>query len=139
MKNKTVALSDKETIHGHRPVNSLSARVVSTVYENVPEVSNKTCSVRSKDRLPTTQFIGRRQDDITGRRKGSLTVIGMFLRQNRNDNAAWVVRCYCGYYETRKARAIKNPYNYDDCCHGCQYVKRMNRNNHFNTIISDAK
>lgn len=46
--------------------------------------------------------------DLTGKRTGRLTVLGVAAEIPSNGNGQrWVVRCVCGAYETRKAKSIK--------------------------------
>lgn len=57
-------------------------------------------------------------EDLTGRRVGRFQVIGMYrLRAGR-----WVVRCDCGDFEIRTAKAIKNPANSGDKCVVCRKI-----------------
>lgn len=62
------------------------------------------------------------QDDLTGRRFGRFTVIGLSLKRSR-----WVVRCDCGVYTLRKAKAIKNMNNDFDCCKECKHLLYLKR------------
>lgn len=56
------------------------------------------------------------QVDLTGLRVGRLTVKGL----SRDTPKRWVVRCDCGMFSLRTARAIRNPNNGTDCCEECR-------------------
>lgn len=61
--------------------------------------------------------------DLTGQRVGRFMVLGLardFARQ-------WVVRCDCGRYSTRHAKAIKNPANTQDRCEHCRHLAFLKR------------
>lgn len=60
--------------------------------------------------------------NIVGRRFGTMIVVGYAATQNPNKNATWVVRCNCGAFEHRKARATNNPH---DCCRVCTHRKQL--------------
>jgi hypothetical protein len=55
------------------------------------------------------------------------TVIGKLLSEYSHPNrgASYVVRCQCGSYEIRKAKAIRNPANVNDCCAECRTVRYL--------------
>ena len=63
--------------------------------------------------------------NLVGLKVGKLTVIGMAAKRT-SDGAAWVVRCVCGYYETRKARVLRRPdYAADAMCDECRYLVEL--------------
>lgn len=55
---------------------------------------------------------------LVGMRNGRLTVVGLYA----DGISAWVVRCDCGDYETRTAKAIRNPKNFGDRCVKCRKI-----------------
>ncbi|MFL5900897.1 MAG: hypothetical protein ACJ75S_06825 [Solirubrobacterales bacterium] len=74
--------------------------------------------------------------DLTGTKFGLLTVVGWMGaiggscgRQRKGPDkppkrmGAWLVRCACGDYEVRTARAIRNPNNKSDRCSICRDVQ----------------
>ena len=61
--------------------------------------------------------------DLTGRRVGRFTVLGI----SRNFSRQWVVRCDCGRYSTRTAKAVKNPENTQDRCEHCRHLAFLRR------------
>ena len=71
--------------------------------------------------------------ELIGMVNGRLTVIGL-LAETSAQQAAWVVRCTCGKYETRTAKAIRNPKNAEDRCYHCrhlEYLKHQDRRRQF--------
>ncbi len=67
--------------------------------------------------------------DYRGQRWGRLTIIGLLDKGERNGNgpASWVVRCDCGRFETRRAKAIREKNNPHEACERCEYVRRIRR------------
>ena len=61
--------------------------------------------------------------DLTNIKFGRFKVIGL-----KKDNASrWVVRCSCGVFELKKAKAIKSELNSHDMCNVCrkfEYLKK---------------
>ena len=71
-------------------------------------------------------FKGLAKHDMTGHIFGWFTVVGFYgnwdkWRQGGKARGRWLVRCVCGDYELRRARAIKNPNNQDDKCCNCRW------------------
>lgn len=77
---------------------------------------------------PTAKWTGKTEHDLTGTRRGSLTVTGYAdesqwrsaaglppkpKRQNKK-GALWVTRCDCGIYAVRRTKSIKSP-GHDSC------------------------
>ena len=71
--------------------------------------------------------------DLTGRKVGRLTVLGIYAiaAVGKNKKQAWVVRCQCGRYETRTARAIRNPENKEDYCEMCYHLRCVKKSEEF--------
>lgn len=80
---------------------------------------------------PTIPFVVQRHNpqsrDLTGERFGLFTVVGYLGRvgplQGGRRTAMWLVRCACGDYESRSAKAIKNTANAEDRCIVCRSVE----------------
>lgn len=92
----------------------------------VPEVRQSLGHVRSHAPLPMKPAITG--VDLTGFRCGKLTVVGLADMPERNAKrpAAWVVRCVCGYYETRTAKALRSPeYAAKAACNECTYLREL--------------
>jgi len=56
--------------------------------------------------------------NLVGIKFGRFVVLGM----SADIAGSWIVRCDCGDYETRKAKAIRNPNNFGDRCTKCRNV-----------------
>lgn len=72
-------------------------------------------------------------DDLTGRTVGRLTVIGYAAEHS----GKWVVRCVCGLYELRSAKAVKNPANDRDACADCRTLDQAKRHEHWRRTGKD--
>lgn len=88
-----------------------------------PEIKQSPGKVRSHAPLPMKTVPPGL--NLTGLKVGRLTVIGLAAK-NTSGGAAWVVRCVCGYYETRKARTLRRPgYAADAMCDECRYLHEL--------------
>ena len=113
------------------PLNSTAAKVVSGRGEHwTPDY------MPSRDiwetpppmrRVPTSNPTAA---GIVGLRTGRLVVVGLYDGGSKNHKSSWVVRCDCGRYELRKARALRNPENTNDKCQECDHLERI-RTNHY--------
>lgn len=65
---------------------------------------------------PPLKLIPAGTVDLTGRKFGRFTVLGMHL----TIKGRWVCRCSCGEFETRKGKSILNPENEGDRCTKCR-------------------
>lgn len=83
--------------------------------------------------IRTRPFVGT-SEDLTGIKIGRLTVIGL---NDTGVKGRWVVRCTCGLYGLRKARAIKNPHNFGDRCDQCRKVAQMRRHSYWKETNTD--
>lgn len=100
------------------PVNRTAKRVLGGgfTYESSKKITQAHWSTPPKMCRPplnTPQLIGVEF--------GRFTVIGWFAEGKKS----WVVRCVCGNYETRKAKAIRNPNNTTDACQVCRHVMHL--------------
>ncbi|NEG94094.1 hypothetical protein [Leclercia adecarboxylata] len=86
-----------------------------------------------RDLLRNPSFI-----DLTGRKKGRFTVIGL-MKEGRGK---WVVRCVCGTYTIRNAKAIKgadsNPNAHIDACRRCMHEAYRKRERIYRTTGKDV-
>lgn len=111
----------------HRePANITAALVVSKGirHRNEPKMANAHWEHR-----PPTKPLGFNMPKLIGMRFGRLTVIGLHATLR----GAWVVRCDCGDYETRKAKAIRNTKNSEDRCTLCRNAAHQRRNYEWRT------
>ena len=106
---------------GHeRPVDRIAARVVGAGVSFEFKISDG--AVNSFLPLPIRKPAGTEKGqtsfvDLTGRFFGRLTVIGI----SAEVAARWVVRCVCGSYGLRTAKAIKSA-DPEGCCHQCHVL-----------------
>lgn len=64
--------------------------------------------------------------ELIGRRVGRMVVLGIWNGGSRKQEAVWVCRCDCGYYEGRKAKAIRNTaFANSFMCSACMAVERI--------------
>lgn len=75
--------------------------------------------------MPPTRNVVRGTTNLSGTTFGRFMVVGLSAHKNLNKHAVWVVRCICGDYEVRSAKAMKNLDNKDDCCLECKHVRKM--------------
>ena len=66
---------------------------------------------------------------LVGVRFGRFVVVGL----HAEIRGAWVVRCDCGDYETRRSRAIRNPNNFGDRCTLCRNAAYQKKDYEFRT------
>lgn len=111
-----------EEIAKRRPVDRTAALVTQPGPRGLDSAKRIAC-VFSPTPLPTRP-VPRGAVNLTGQRCGQLTVIGLA----RDIRHLWVCRCVCGYYVTRKAKAIKNTRNQDiDRCERCRELAWLKR------------
>lgn len=118
------------------PVDRVAARVMGPGVHYEKDVHDR----HWKEPPPYYRFIpqeGNPQSvDLTGRKFGLFTVIGWLgavggstgrqrkgLHKPPKRQGAWLVRCACGDYEQRTAKAIRNPKNDQDRCCLCRDVQ----------------
>ncbi len=66
---------------------------------------------------------GFSSENLVGRRQGAFLILGLSARHR----SRWVVRCDCGIYALRSAKALKNPENSLDCCTACRKKRELGR------------
>lgn len=126
-------MTDFERLRTSRPVDALAGRQLARGIEWVPAHRGNPdkwhWDAPPNHLLMPVPRNGHRGAfaDLTGRKVGRLTVAGFLGKPNRKVKARWLVRCLCGDYEARSARAITNPANGDDCCEKCAYFARVKR------------
>lgn len=114
-------------IHARKPVDQTAARVTSSGEHYEPDVPKS--NAYDSDLPIAIAPCHPRADNLIGRRVGRLTVIGYHgPRLNGKGEVIshrWVMRCDCGMWTVRRARAIKNPKCAEDCCDKCSYVRSV--------------
>ncbi|EAQ8610119.1 hypothetical protein D7J76_22255 [Salmonella enterica] len=113
------------------PANRVAARVIGKGIDWQP--NKKREQGDSETPLPTLEIcqMDRTQREqfylFRGRVFGRMTVIGIAAIK-QGDSMRYVVRCACGTYTYRRAKAIKNPKNNMDCCDYCRHLLHLKRN-----------
>lgn len=124
-------MADIEDIAFRVPVDRVAARVVGKGIHYEREYNYGT-TAHSENTLPVRRLTASEirngsTNGLSGSKFGRFTVIGIADEPPRKHGAKWVVRCSCGCYEHRTAKAIRNPNNGDDCCKKCRdliFIKR---------------
>ena len=122
-------MSKFDDILTRRPVNRTAALVVSAGVQYAP--NTKGNGHDSENPIPTRpvsryELSAESFVDLTGWRIGRLTVVGIADLVG-GKSMKWVVRCDCGRYSTRKAKAIKNEQNTQDRCDHCRHLAYLKR------------
>ena len=104
----------------NKPVNSTASKVMQKGQHF--EYENKSSQIESDSPIPTMNS-NKNTKDLTGIRRGRLTVIGL----SRDIQKRWVVKCDCGKYTIRTAKAIKNKNNNADACTECHNLMYMKK------------
>lgn len=119
-----------DDIHSRKPVDRLAAQVVQPGVHFTPEkkvLSNDSDTPIAVRPIPKAARSAKNFDDLTGRKFGRFTVIGLA----RDFKKQWVVRCDCGRYSTRHSKAVKNPANEQDRCEHCRHLAYLKREEHW--------
>lgn len=99
------------------PVNRLAARILKPGINYEPD---KIIDQRHWDARPKTIPVSRSIKNVTGKKFGRFTVVGLYLRDKRG--SLWAVKCVCGSFETRRTRSVINPSNDKDRCDKCRHL-----------------
>lgn len=117
-------------IDPNNPVNKLAANVVAKSLDKGTYFNpgNHLCSSTP---LPTNKYIGKKDNNLIGRRKGRFTVIGLsasFIGSSGKGHR-WVVKCDCGRFEIRTEKTIKKGKSPDSCieCKKTETLYRMQK------------
>lgn len=124
-----------DVLRTSKPVNKTAGLVTSSGIHWNPNLKGNSHARKWADK-PTDWLIpipksGHRAtfEDLTDRKVGRFTVVGWLGKPGNRTNthnrkSAWLVRCVCGNYETRSAKAIKaaNPLA---ACEHCLYLRRV--------------
>ncbi len=104
------------------PADIVAARVVWFTGTRYSPTNKTFACVHSSTPLPTRD-LPRGTVDLRGIHFGRFTVVGLSSQlrpSNSSRGAAWVVRCNCGNFAHRTAKAIRNPNNSTDSCEECR-------------------
>lgn len=130
-------VSKMDDIHARVPVDRVAARVTGPGERYTPDkkVLTRDSDLPIATREATTAERGTATfADLTGRRFGRFIVIGLA----RDFRRQWVVRCSCGRYSTRTARAVKNPENKEDKCEFCRHLAFLKREDRYRRTGRDV-
>lgn len=116
------------------PVDATAARVTGRGehWEPKRKVSNTHFTEQPEIRVPDkSELINVKSGwhDFRGHNYGRFTVVGIYAGKKAN-GCSWVVRCLCGDYELRKARAMRHPENQSDCCDKCMSLVYLKKRAH---------
>lgn len=117
-------------IHARVPIDRTAATAISKGVEFIPQkaVVNRDTDLPIAARPATTAERNNKSFvDLTGNRFGRFVVVGI----SDEFAARWVVRCDCGRYTTRTAKAIKNPSNAIDRCEHCRHLAHLRRDEYW--------
>lgn len=108
------------------PINRMAVRGISADVYGVSDQGRKLPYdfVRSHEPLPVRPYpdSALKSDDLTGQRVNRLTVVGMHVDPGGKNAARWVVKCLCGWYETRTAKALRDPIYFKRAmCSDCDF------------------
>jgi len=101
------------------PINVTAAKVLFKGEDFTPD--KKILTAHSYSPFPT-RLVPKNSVDLTGESVGRLTVIGLAEKRGM-----WVVRCDCGRYTMRRAKAIRNQNNTYDRCDACRHLLFLKR------------
>ena len=101
------------------PVDTLTRRVVGGSERYEPAVT--LTQADSDAPLPTMPFPRSGGENLRGRRFGRMTVVGYSAEKR----GRWVVRCSCGVFTLRTAKAIRNAANSADACQRCRHADNL--------------
>mgnify|MGYP000896905017 CR=1 FL=1 len=126
-----------DDLHARIPVNSVAGRVIGTGTHFDP--NKRVQNNDSETPIATRPFTRAEQFadgflDLTGRRFGRFKVLG-FARDFKRQ---WVVRCDCGRYSTRSAKAVKNQANTQDRCEHCRHLAFLKRDERWRNTGREA-
>lgn len=122
----------------HIPIDRVAARVIGAGVKYEP--ATKGVPVDSDNPLPVAKSLPAALkdnpsfSDLTGKRRGRLTVVGV----SESQYSRWVCRCDCGRYTIRSAAAIKNANNEQDRCSHCRHLAFLKREEHYRNHGKDA-
>lgn len=126
-------MSIYDRIAASRPADRNAAAVTAESRDNftsIKQILRRHSDQRLKTRPPNQAERGSSSfEDLSGRLFGRFRVVGIFdgegAPRGKQATMMWVCRCACGRYQTRTARAVRNPKNTGDCCDECQQLRYL--------------
>jgi len=126
--NKAAGIPDD--FHARRPVDRVAAQVTARGFHYEPAKHVQTRDSDTPLAIREIQSVERNASgfiNLAGMTFGRFVVLGISADYARH----WVVRCSCGRYSTRTAKAIKNPENTQDRCEHCRHLAFLKREEAF--------
>jgi hypothetical protein len=105
------------------PVDATAARVMQKGEHFHGRTKSTICTERLE--APSAYLpLPLSSEDLRGKRIGNLLVLG-FLGRNSGKRSVWQVRCVCGYYIRRTARALRDKSESELICNDCAYREKL--------------
>jgi hypothetical protein len=118
-------MTDFDRIFASAPLNKTAGAVTSKGQGYVSEFKPTRQFWEAQPLIHPTPPIGDSPVDLTGVEFGRLQVIGILKAEEfSGGHAKWVVRCRCGIYEARRAKAIRAA-SPDAMCQFCGWNKHL--------------
>lgn len=118
-----------QEFHARAPVDRKTACILGKGVQFVFSKNHK--SIEEWRIQPALSAMPEGVADLSGQRFGRMVVVGYWRKKKRrmptDANTYWIVRCGCGVYAYRTAKAIKNKNNSFDCCHQCRHILFIRR------------
>ena len=112
-------------VRANRPVDRVAVRVAfakGEAYEPTKKIVTRDSDAPIAWRGMRSVDVRSGRENLAGRRFGRFVVLGIAV-----EGHGWVVRCQCGRYSVRNAKAICNPRNSADRCEHCRHVAYLKR------------
>ena len=106
-----------------KPINTTAGVVASQSRGQQPVGPAEAPHHWSSDVPITTIAVRGNQENLAGISFGRFVVVGYLGRIG--GEGKWLVRCACGTFERRSARAIRNPANNFDRCRTCAHTDHL--------------
>lgn len=127
-----------QDIHARAPIDRVAVRVVMFLGEHFnPDkivLTNDSETAHRVIRFSKAMRCNPSFDDLTGKRVGRFTVMGLA----QDFKGSWVVRCDCGRYSTRKKKSLTNHENVQDRCEHCRHLAFLQRDEVLRRTMKDA-
>lgn len=117
------------------PVDRVAARVLNkgVSWDSIKRIERND----SKNPIPY-EPVSKLSDVKEGMRFGSLTVLGRVSGSTSTSKGAlYTCKCLCGYYVTRRRKAILNAANGKDCCEICRQKAFLANKRHYKVFGRD--
>ena len=122
-----------------KPANKTAALVMSKGCEYNPDIKESS-EIESKNPIETRPLTDSEKDnpvfhDLTGLRKGRLTVVGICAT---GKGGRWVVRCDCSMYAIRTRKSLQKKNNNVDRCKECRNLANIKKRDYYKRTGKDS-